>query len=1062
MKKLKLLVIAWMFTSYAYGQYTGNYTCKIDISIKDGFGNASNDCTNNFSMTANYSIGGSVNEWNQDLNTIGNSWKTYSKTLTIDGSVRLNSLKFKGIREFKKSFPFFYTCNAASASGEEATTDMPTDPTFEYPFSGIPSYDNNVTVKVSPNTVNMYYLTAANVVDNVNKDFPSEHTATIKAYPDAPYTWEYEKTTGNWIEMPAAFQNLSTIQVKGYDLFTEAEFLTILKNNANVRFRVKYEGTVKRTFTVFPKLSAPRITGVEPIMESCFGSNDAQLKICFSRAMYTGELLNIELNGAILNGQTSNISSLDAGHCFTVSNLTPISYAIALLGTYDVDGNADVDATYTGSLDHKASSGITPRTAITNFIGNTVDVHCYGGEDGKIAVSAQGGTGIYTTYLVLGSDTVQQMPMNESAAITFTDLKAGDYVVWLKDSKGCDPKETDGSIKHLDLTIGEPAQKVFLSTVEAIEPLGFGHSDGYITVRSDEGTSPYTFEWKDNNDNPLIPETSVLEGSSMTSRLSGIAKGLYHVRSQDVNYALTFPQTETNLRGCYDTLTIELDQPPLLEISVDEYHFVSCNGYDDGEIVAHAIGGRSYFLGHPYHPYQYEWYVVNGGSLTAFGTSDSIATERPSAVYRVKVTDRNGIIAWSPDFKLIQPDVLKINFVTSELLCNGDTNGTSKAIVQGGTTAYKYTWSTEETTNEINNLADGWYSLIVTDARSCTTYGQTEVKVPNSLKAEAVLDYPTCNGYADGSIELTVGGGRAPFTYVWDHGASTSAITNLGEDEYHVRIADANDCFITRDYTLQDPDLSPVDLGPDRVLCKDQSLDLDITRADISTQYSWLKDGTPFASTAVVQLVDAAVYHLKISDSNGCINEDEVKVERNDSEIAASITVATRAQLAGKVRVANISFPAPDKVEWIIPQEATVLEKTPGYLDISFSTKGEYSIGLTSFKGSCEKTTYSTVRIVDKSELTDYQTPDEPYIKQFMVTPNPNDGRFVATVELREVGDFILILHTTQGNVLTQQDVKGQSFAKVDFDVSSMAGKGVYVLQLVTSQGYSTFKIVIQ
>jgi hypothetical protein len=172
--------------------------------------------------------------------------------------------------------------------------------------------------------------------------------------------------------------------------------------------------------------------------------------------------------------------------------------------------------------------------------------------------------------------------------------------------------------------------------------------------------------------------------------------------------------------------------------------------------------------------------------------------------------------------------------------------------------------------------------------------------------------------------------------------------------------------------------------------------------------------------------------------------------------------VASRAPMNERVRIANISHPFPERVEWILPESAVVVEETPEYVDLTFASRGTYTVGMIGYVGSCEKIAYTTVKIVDKSQLTDYRAPDEPFIKQYTVTPNPSGGRFEATVELREVGDFTLTLTTLQGSVITSQSFKQQNFARASFDVSAEVGKGVYILQLKTREGQSTFKVVIQ
>jgi hypothetical protein len=68
-----------------------------------------------------------------------------------------------------------------------------------------------------------------------------------------------------------------------------------------------------------------------------------------------------------------------------------------------------------------------------------------------------------------------------------------------------------------------------------------------------------------------------------------------------------------------------------------------------------------------------------------------------------------------------------------------------------------------------------------------------------------VVTQPSCNGFTNGSILLSVDTGAGPHTYLWTTGSSDSSLTNLGAGTYSVVVTNALGCFETRSFTLSDP-----------------------------------------------------------------------------------------------------------------------------------------------------------------------------------------------------------------------------------------------------------------
>ncbi|MBU2921607.1 SprB repeat-containing protein, partial [Winogradskyella psychrotolerans] len=62
-----------------------------------------------------------------------------------------------------------------------------------------------------------------------------------------------------------------------------------------------------------------------------------------------------------------------------------------------------------------------------------------------------------------------------------------------------------------------------------------------------------------------------------------------------------------------------------------------------------------------------------------------------------------------------------------------------------------------------------------------------------------------CNGGSDGSIDLTVSGGIAPYNYIWSNSATTEDMAGLFSGTYNVVVTDANGCTANTSVTVTEP-----------------------------------------------------------------------------------------------------------------------------------------------------------------------------------------------------------------------------------------------------------------
>ena len=136
----------------------------------------------------------------------------------------------------------------------------------------------------------------------------------------------------------------------------------------------------------------------------------------------------------------------------------------------------------------------------------------------------------------------------------------------------------------------------------------------------------------------------------------------------------------------------------------------------------------------------------------------------------------------------------------------------------------------------------------------------------------------TCFGAADGSIELTVSGGTAPYTYTWSTGATTQDVSDLRAGFIAVVVQDAANTNARAELTLTEPHELMVDAVPyvygtgynvSCFSCYNGSVA--VTASDGVPPYTYLwSDG---ATTEDRTQLDAGSYEVYVTDANGCLQK---------------------------------------------------------------------------------------------------------------------------------------------------------------------------------------------
>jgi|GEM_PF-3402010 len=512
--------------------------------------------------------------------------------------------------------------------------------------------------------------------------------------------------------------------------------------------------------------------------------------------------------------------------------------------------------------------------AVLAATATATDALCNGCANGTATASATGGTAPYTYAWSNGATTANA-----------TGLIAGTYTVTVTDAHGCTTTTT--------ATVGQPDALIAAATNTNVSCNGGANGTADLTVSG--GTTPYTYSWSN---------------GAATQDLSGLSAGTYNVTVSDAHgytVAATVTVTEpaavipglvvtnvscngagngsvdmnitggtapytyswsngattqdittltpgaysvvvTDANGCTGTATATVTEPaPLSESCLANQ--VACNGGNNGYLTVTVSGGTA--------PYAYNW---NTGAVTAG------ITGLTAGAYSVTITDANGC-SLVKNYTVTQPSALVVTDVASDITCNGANNGSVDLTVSGGTAPYLYTWSNGAATQDVTGLAVGTYTVVVKDAHLCKVTRIFSITQPAVLTGTAVTADVTCAGAANGSVDVTMTGGTAPYTYNWSNGAATQDVAGLSAGTYSVAVTDANGCTWSNAYVITEPAMLAASGVAADAMCNggNGTVDATVTGGTALYTYSWSNGAATQDITA-----GAGTYTLTVTDANGC------------------------------------------------------------------------------------------------------------------------------------------------------------------------------------------------
>lgn len=451
-------------------------------------------------------------------------------------------------------------------------------------------------------------------------------------------------------------------------------------------------------------------------------------------------------------------------------------------------------------------------------------VGCFGESTGSISISATGGEGGFE-FSWSGPDGF----VSDNNSIE--NLLAGTYILTLTDAGGC--------IQVTDYLVSQPESGV-VSNISEVDTVCFGLTNGKLSISPMGGSAPYNVLWSNGETN---------------NELFGLSPSSYSVTITDSRGCVIEDQALVEERG---EIIAEVNQTPS-----------RCFGTADGraEILSISYGNESASI----IEFDFLW------NSSPVQTGAKVANLLGGSTYNVIISDKNGCTGVEM-VTIESPDPVSAEIVNLDnVKCFGDADGGLEIAGTGGTGDFTFAWDGNtgfQVGSTAIDLAQGTYSVTVTDDNSCTGVVNFAVEQPRPLSMDFRVTDVSCYGELTGRAEAVVQGGVGPYEYLWTNGVREKEIVNAPSEQYNITVTDANECTLTDSTRINEPE-GPilVDFTIDDVSCFDgRNGRINIEAMGGSGFFQYSIDGVAFSSSSVLGNLPSGSYDFYVRDVKGCID----------------------------------------------------------------------------------------------------------------------------------------------------------------------------------------------
>lgn len=305
----------------------------------------------------------------------------------------------------------------------------------------------------------------------------------------------------------------------------------------------------------------------------------------------------------------------------------------------------------------------------------------------------------------------------------------------------------------------------------------------------------------------------------------------------NVNQSGTYTVTVTDVTGCQSEATVDLEVFPLPNPVIDGTGFI-CEGASTELTVTPEFEA-------------YSW---------SNGATGQTASFNEDGVINVLVTDENGCQN-ATEFTIEDTSIPPPEILGDPIICPGIS--TTLSTVES---YFEYSWSTGETSDQIEVTEGNTYSVTITDENGCVAESSFLVEQAPELSLSISGDDALCAG---DMTTLTANGNFTSF--VWSTTATSQTI-ETGAGNFSVTATDEFNCVYTDSINVENLPLPEPEITGLTTFCLDAFTTISVGESYDS--YIWSNDAT----TQSIEVDTEGIYSVTVTDGNNCSASTSVEV----------------------------------------------------------------------------------------------------------------------------------------------------------------------------------------